>query len=195
MNKKKMKMTKMPVVVVAVCFLALFSGALRGADASFAPDVVSADGALPNTCDRVPGGYTNKNCTWYETNKWWLPSVYEQNAMCVCSQTTSYNNNTLECVRRFVQVYTDQYFPAEMRQVMADKKAKDNAIQYQYFLQKYFTPLIYKVHVDAYNTCCCPHGPAPYFDWIGVVLAPLPCPFVWEGVLLAGSCHGTPGRW
>lgn len=38
----------------------------------------------------------------------------------------------------------DQYFPAEMRQVMADKKAKDNAIQYQYFLQKYFTPLIYK---------------------------------------------------
>jgi hypothetical protein len=114
-------------------------------------------------------------CTRYETNKWWLPSVYEQNAMCVCSQTTSYNNNTLECVRRFVQVYTgtlaastwsphflfslrsgamltltvtehcaDQYFPAEMRQVMADKKAKDNAIQYQYFLQKYFTPLIYK---------------------------------------------------
>ena len=38
----------------------------------------------------------------------------------------------------------DQYFPADMRQVMADKKAKDNAIQYQYFLQKYFTPLIYK---------------------------------------------------
>lgn len=64
-RKKKMKMTKMPVVVVAVCFLALFSGALRGADASFAPDVVSADGALPNTCDRVPGGYTNKNCTWF----------------------------------------------------------------------------------------------------------------------------------
>jgi hypothetical protein len=48
-RKKKMKMTKMPVVVVAVCFLALFSGALRGADASFAPDAVSADGALPNT--------------------------------------------------------------------------------------------------------------------------------------------------
>ena len=66
MSAEKMKMTKMSVVVVvAVCFLALFSGALRGADASFAPDVVSADVALPNTCDRVPGGYTNKNCTWF----------------------------------------------------------------------------------------------------------------------------------
>jgi hypothetical protein len=99
---------------------------------------------LPNTCpaDRVPTGYTNKNCTWYvharvlvfvfecmvprsaraltgvklgfipprskryADNKWWLPSVYEKNAMCVCSQTTDYNNNTLSCVRRFVQVYT-----------------------------------------------------------------------------------------
>ena len=31
--------------------------------------------------------------------------------MCVCSQTTSYNNNTLECVRRFVQVYTGTLGP------------------------------------------------------------------------------------
>jgi hypothetical protein len=66
LREEKKKMAKMSiVVVVAVCFLALFSGALSGADASFAPDVVSADVALPNTCDRVPGGYTNKNCTWF----------------------------------------------------------------------------------------------------------------------------------
>eukprot|EP01098_Paradermamoeba_levis_P014303 TRINITY_DN6783_c0_g1_i1.p1 TRINITY_DN6783_c0_g1~~TRINITY_DN6783_c0_g1_i1.p1 ORF type:complete len:199 (-),score=56.13 TRINITY_DN6783_c0_g1_i1:258-854(-) len=145
------------------------------------------------TCKKVPAGYAPGNCTWYDRNAWWLPSNYKSNAQCVCSNNPPLNE-TFACVRRIVQEIPEA-FPLSFKQKMAQMKNSSNPIQYQTFLQQNFTPLVYKAHVDAYKICCCPSGPAPYITWVGITLVPLPCPFVWNGVLFAGSCHGTPGKW
>ena len=68
--------------------------------------------------------------------------------------------------------------------------------EYKVWVVKNMTPIIYKDHVDAYASCCCPSGPAPFGAWIGVTTVPLKlCALVGESIELFGSCHGRIGSW
>jgi len=135
------------------------------------------------------------DCNAYIDNSWWLPMAYVNNATCACNSTP--NSTTANCVRAFLQARLAAT-PMALKLLAAAQKATEltNPALYQVFVQSFLTPLIYQDHVDAYASCCCSSGPAPYPAWIGVTTVPIPsCPLVGAFIDLFGSCHGTPGRW
>lgn len=138
------------------------------------------------------------NCAAYAANSWWLPWAYVNNATCACTSTP--DSPTANCVRAFLQRRLAAA-PRAIKIAAAMQKSNDvpNAPQYaayQAFVQTLLTPLIYRDHVDAYQQCCCPCGPAPYPAWIGVTTAPIqPCSLVGYFIRQFGSCHCTPGAW
>ena len=143
-------------------------------------------------------GIPNTDCGAYEANSEWLPSAYVNNATCAC-QTTP-NVPTANCVRKFLQVRLAAT-PGWVKNIALLYKSLDKPdepipyAKYQAFVQKFLTPRIYDDHVDAYRSCCCPSGPAPYPAWIGVTSVPLQCSVVGWSIRYFGSCHGTPGIW
>ena len=140
-------------------------------------------------------GIPNTNCGAYAANSWWLPSAYVNNATCAC-QTTP-NVPTANCVRKLLQDRLAAT-PGWLKVMAFSRKSLDNPktyAKYQAFVQTFLTPGIYRDHVYAYRSCCCPSGPAPYPAWIGVTSVPLPCSVVGWSIRYFGSCHGTPGRW
>ena len=113
-------------------------------------------------------GIPNTNCGAYAANRWWLPSACVNNATCAC-QTTP-NVPTANCVRKLLQDRLAAT-PGWLKVMLFSHKSLDNPTtyaQYQAFVQAFLTPGIYRDHVDAYRSCCCPSGPAPYPVWIGV---------------------------
>jgi Domain of unknown function (DUF4157) len=144
---------------------------------------------------RIGAGLPNTACSAYATNSWWLPFAYVNNATCACLETP--NVPTAKCVRKFLQ---DRLAGTSgwLKALAATQKPLDNPATYttyQAFVQTALTPHIYRDHVDAYASCCCSSGPAPYLDWVGVTSIPLPCPVVGAAIRQYGSCHGTPGAW
>jgi hypothetical protein len=135
------------------------------------------------------------SCDAYEENAWWLPSAYVHNATCACQETPKEPKSN--CIRKFLQdrmVAT----PKPIKDRAATMKSLDNTLTYppyQVYVQTELTPRIYLDHVDAYRSCCCPSGPAPYPAWMGVTSVPLSCEAVKKSIMLFGSCHGTPGEW
>lgn len=145
----------------------------------------------PELSDGRPGcavgsGITNSNCSAYVRNAWWLPSAYVNNATCACMETP--NAPTANCVRKFLQNRLAAT-PGWLKALAVPQK--ENPV----FVQTFLTPRIYQDHVDAYASCCCSAGPAPYPAWTGVTTVPLPCALVGESIRQFGSCHGTPGAW
>jgi len=144
-------------------------------------------------------GIPNTNCSAYWANAWWLPFAYANNATCACKTTP--NVPTANCVRKFLQDRMAAT-PGWLKNVALSNKINDNPampanyVAYQAFVQTVLTPRIYQDHVDAYRNCCCPSGPAPYYDWIGVTSVPIqPCNLVGLTIRHFGSCNGTPGSW
>jgi hypothetical protein len=142
----------------------------------------------------VRPGIANSSCSAYLSNAYWLPLAYVNNATCACTETP--NVPTAKCVRKFLQ---DRLAATPTWIKVWATSQKLNEITdypvYQAFVQTVLTPRIYQDHEDAYATCCCPSGPAPYPAWIGVTSVPLPCPAVGAAIKHFGSCHGTPGSW
>jgi hypothetical protein len=154
-----------------------------------------------NTNDRpgcaVGSGIPDSRCSAYAANSWWLPLAYVNNATCAC-QTTP-NTPTASCVRKFLQDRLAAT-PAWLKVLATSQKPQEVSPvtypSYQAFVQTSLTPRIYRDHVDAYSSCCCPSGPAPYLSWVGVTTVPIrPCSVVGAAIAQYGSCHGTPGRW
>ncbi|HEX3437636.1 MAG TPA: DUF4157 domain-containing protein [Pseudacidobacterium sp.] len=137
-------------------------------------------------------------CGAYAANSWWLPLAYVDNATCACSTTPGapeYN-----CIRKFLQDRMASASPA-LKALAASKKGLESSLnpidiaEYKKFVVDNLTPVIFKDHVDAYASCCCPSGPAPFPAWVGVTTVPLPtCSMVGESIRWFGSCHGTPGK-
>jgi hypothetical protein len=150
--------------------------------------------ASPPSC--IPArGIPNTNCSIYWANSWWLPFAYVNNATCACTATP--NVPTANCVRKFLQDRLAAT-PTWLKAMAYSQKPIEltNPPLYQLFVQTMLTPRIYRDHVDAYRSCCCPSGPAPYPSWIGVTTVPIPsCYLVGASIRYFGSCHGTPGRW
>lgn len=144
-------------------------------------------------CTPAPG-IPNTDCGAYLRNLWWLPFVYVHNATCACRETP--NEPTANCVRKFLQDRLAAT-PYWLKAAAVAEKSQEivNPVGYQAFVQAFLTPQIYRDHVDAYRSCCCPSGPAIYPAWIGVTSVPLPCTKVGESIRQFGSCHGTPGTW
>ena len=153
----------------------------------------------PEANDGRPGcpvrpGIANSLCSAYLANAYWLPLAYVNNASCACSETP--NVPTAKCVRKFLQDRLAAA-PTWLKVWAASQKLNETTDYplYQVFVQAVLTPRIYQDHVDAYATCCCPSGPAPYPAWVGVTSVPMPCPAVGAAIRHFGSCHGTPGTW
>lgn len=143
-------------------------------------------------------GLPPTSCSPYRANSWWLPSVYVNNATCACSETP--NEPTANCVRKFLQDRLAAT-PATLKGEAARMKKwelPDNRVayaRYQAYVQEKLTPRIYKDHVDAYRSCCCPSGPAFRLAWVGVTSVRLSCSWIGWFIRQFGSCHGTRGRW
>ena len=155
----------------------------------------TAEPAAETLC--IPGpGIPPTNCSAYAANSGWLPFAYVNNATCACLTTP--NSPTANCVRKFLQDRLAAT-PTWLKAMVAMQKINDNPATYPVysaFVQTFLTPRIYRDHVDAYSSCCCPSGPAPYPAWIGVTTVPIrPCSLVGLTIRYFGSCHGTPGRW
>jgi hypothetical protein len=141
-------------------------------------------------------GIPPSDCGAYFANSWWLPLAYVNNATCACQRTP--NVATANCVRKFLQdrMRSTSWW---LKALAASQKPMElNPLthpSYIAFVQAALTPGIYRDHVDAYSSCCCPSGPASYPSWIGVTTVPLPCPTVGWAINKFGSCHGTPGTW
>ena len=156
-------------------------------------EVSSRDQCIPDT------GFPPTQCSAYSINSWWLPFAYVNNATCACIATP--DSPTANCVRKFLQDRLAAT-PLWLKTMAALRKPNDNPLlpetyrDYQVFVQAFLTPRIYRDHVDAYASCCCPFGPAPYPAWIGVTTAPIqPCSLVGLFIRYFGSCHGTRGVW
>lgn len=146
-------------------------------------------GYYSGECVPAPG-IPNTQCSEYARNSWWLPAAYVNNATCACRMTP--NSPTANCVRKFLQ----DRLTATSRWFKLFAAAQKPLPAYPVFVQTALTPRIYRDHVDAYRTCCCPSGPAPYPAWIGVTAVPIqPCSLVGSAIRYFGSCHGTPGAW
>jgi len=140
-------------------------------------------------------GITNSTCSAYRANDWWLPSAYVNNATCACKTTP--NVATANCVRKFLQDRLAAA-PTLLKSRAAAQKALGitSPVMYEVYVQSVLTPLIYKDHVDAYRSCCCPSGPAPYGDWRGVTAIPVqPCALVGGFIKKFGSCTGSWWGW
>ena len=156
--------------------------------------------AAANTTTCIPDtGVPNTDCSAYLDNAWWLPFAYVNNATCACISTP--NIPTANCVRKFLQNRLAAT-PSSLKAIAAAQKLLEisplpgSYSLYQAFVQAVLTPRIYQDHVDAYRSCCCPSGPAPYLDWIGVTSVPIqPCSLVGLTIRYFGSCSGTPGEW
>ena len=150
----------------------------------------AALGWFGETCTPTPG-IPNTDCSAYATNAWWLPLAYVNNATCACRTTP--NSPTANCVRKFLQ---DRLAATPRWLKLAAAAAKTSPVGYPAFVQATLTPRIYRDHVDAYRSCCCPSGPAPYWSWVGVTTVPIqPCSLVGNAIQRFGPCHGVPGTW
>jgi hypothetical protein len=186
------------------------SNAIRQPDQTGAPAAVEvvegSQSATPSEQQSAPiapacvpaPGIPNTDCSAYVKNAWWLPLAYVNNATCAC--TTTPNVPTANCVRKVLQ---DRLAATPTWLTAAAAAAKANELNpvappgsYQIFVQTVLTPRIYNDHVYAYRSCCCPSGPAPYLDWIGVTTVPIqPCSLVGLTIRYFGSCSGIPGSW
>jgi hypothetical protein len=142
-------------------------------------------------------GLPNTTCSAYAANSWWLPFAYVNNATCACQETP--NVPTANCARKFLQDRLAAT-PGWLKSLAALQKPFGKLLPppdptYGTFVQTVLTPRIYRDHVDAYASCCCSSGPAPYPAWVGVTSVAMPCPLVGLSIRQFGSCHGTPGAW
>jgi uncharacterized protein DUF4157 len=148
-------------------------------------------------CTPAPGVPPSGHCSAYLGNAWWLPLAYVNNATCACQSTP--NVPTANCVRKFLQdrlTATPLWVKSAAAAAKALEANPSTLPKYEAFVQGILTPRIYTDHVDAYRSCCCPFGPAPYYDWIGVTTVPIrPCSLVGWFIDHFGSCTGTPGSW
>ncbi len=156
-------------------------------------------GGSPEVSSCTPAaGIPSTSCSAYIRNSWWLPMAYVHNATCACRVTP--NSPTAKCVRKSLQDRLAAT-PAWLKVVAFGQKPNDNPANpiqyaaYQVFVQTSLTPRIYRDHVAAYSSCCCPSGPAAYPAWVGVTSVPTSCSAVGWSIRQFGSCHGTPGRW
>jgi hypothetical protein len=156
-------------------------------DAGGAGGMASAPRCTPDP------GIPPTDCRLYSANAYWLPTAYVINATCACTSTP--NVPTANCVRQFLQDRL-RATPGWLIAAATVAKLDPDPATYEAFVQTVLTPRIYGDHVDAYRHCCCPYGPAPYYDWIGVTTVPIPiCPLVGWTIAHFGSCTGTPGAW
>ncbi len=179
---------------------------LRAPPVQRKPDVSAEGTRISRRSDRAPpgpgsagctpaAGYSNDHCSIYRENAWWLPLAYVNNATCACETTP--NVPTARCVRKFLQDRLASK-PTALKAGLSLLKVEEFASYalYQSHVQMLLTPDIYRDHVDAYRSCCCPHGPAPYPAWIGVTSVPLqPCDVVGWSIRNFGSCTGEPDSW
>jgi hypothetical protein len=154
--------------------------------------------AAASSCTPAPG-ISNSVCGAYAANSWWLPMAYVKNATCAC--TTTPNLPKYQCIRKFLQDRLAAA-PASLKSAAAARKpleASPNPVDwvlYKQWVIDNLTPVIYRDHVDAYSSCCCPSGPADYEAWIGVTtVPPLSCDLVGLEIMVFGNCEGKRTEW
>jgi hypothetical protein len=159
------------------------------------PECLPAQGISPAECDL------------YAENAWWLPKAYVENAWCACTSTP--DDATANCVRKFLQDRLRSSYSENEKNYARDMKLlmeESQPYAYKAWVIRNLTQRIYQDHVDAYEACCCPCGPAPYEAWMAVTTVPLgsvpgtsippfSCNAIGASILQHGPCHCVPGEW
>ena len=147
---------------------------------------------------QISYGYENTNCSFYDSAevREWMPNAYLDNAKCACS--TMPNCPSATCVRKYIQVGHHKLLgiSPEIKARAKELKKNGGALLYHQFVQEELVPFFYKEHVNAYEVCGCPSGPAPYWAWQAVsIVKHIPCPVIKHSIFQTGPCHGIRGYW
>lgn len=139
--------------------------------------VLFATVAIADDC--TPGcyidyGYGPDQCSYYKDNADWLPPNYVFATDCICTDP-SLDYSSINCVRKTLQDLHDSEFSDDFKDQARDTlKAFLNgtlsAEAYRSISDYDFASTVISVHKKAYQTCCCPNGPAPAYFWHGIFL-------------------------
>jgi len=152
------------------------------------------------TVPPIPG-YGSDVCSWYlggsttgnppsNTSLWkggdFLPPSYASagNCACVGNGNKLWLTDAASCVRSNL-IRAHIAIPADTKQALRTATLSGNPVKWAEF-----TGMFQDFHIAAYKNCGCPGAPAPYVDWLGIVLGGeiLPCPTIIDAILQFGRC-------
>lgn len=157
-------------------------------------------------------GFGPEICAWYtnqsyilpnDTSLWYggdfLPPTYTAAAQCACEGDGNplWNTNAASCVRTFLvnthkqlsgwifRSFFNLIKTEQTKLQLREATLSNNPIEWTEWAATFE-----QIHINAYATCGCPGKPAPYPDWLGIVLGGsfLPCPTVIDAILQFGRC-------
>jgi hypothetical protein len=137
------------------------------------------------------------NCDWYDSQLEWLPTAYVKSAKCACHLKGVHGRNSQSsyCVRTHL-LASHKAIPDATKDHMRQLKKKHCnklacSVEYLLYIEKFFIPLAYEVHVNAYKDCCCTKKPAPLIYW-KLLMANykgfVPCAAIVASVQVKGPC-------
>eukprot|EP01124_Arcella_intermedia_P009935 TRINITY_DN16501_c0_g1_i1.p1 TRINITY_DN16501_c0_g1~~TRINITY_DN16501_c0_g1_i1.p1 ORF type:complete len:185 (-),score=16.62 TRINITY_DN16501_c0_g1_i1:59-613(-) len=140
-------------------------------------------------------------CHFYQDNLDWLPTAYADSALCACTGSPGlyddgWHSPSNACVRGYLLHAHTNLVNQTMKDTMRALKAKYCTPlacdpDYLAWIEDNWIPIVYKVHVDSFRTCCCPEGPAPYVAWMALMFnyhGFLGCDSIVLAIELAGAC-------
>jgi hypothetical protein len=153
------------------------------------------------------GSIPLSECAWYRTQLW-LPDTYSAAASCACTLegTAGALSPTAQCVRNYLleSHKGTTYFSQSLKNELATLRSQDcwNTRFGEMCLLGTFwnrldavIPTVYKVHQDAYKTCCCPGQPAPLWAWKAIFVTRMNnllhisgCRFLIQQIQWQGPC-------
>jgi len=170
---------------------------------------ITLQASLSNSSDScssgctIGEGVTNEACDWYTSpsSLQWLPTNYAMAAGCACTGSTEdpqpWESPSAQCVRGSILNQHQNLSPDLVAQLQSWKDSYPNCTlafecpSYYSFLQGNFLPAIYKIHSDAYASCCCPGSVAPLWAWNQILVTPydlVPCSLIPLSIELVGAC-------
>jgi len=135
----------------------------------------------------TPQGSMNvSDCSWYHSQQW-LPLSYRAAASCACTlqDVPGRLSPTANCVRAFLRDAHQgtKYFSETEKEHYASLFRLECVFEpfpggciigsYYDTVSALMVPTVYRIHVDAYQYCCCPHPPATMGWWYGVMFGRL----------------------
>jgi len=136
-----------------------------------------------------------------------LPNSMLHNTEIACKTTPVYDDHS-NCIRYSLlqKMKLDSTFAPSLVKQMELLKREDEQvhaqpfwgsimtrisfhIKYSMFLMRHITPIVYRIHYEAYKECGCVGNPAPYLSWHAIMLVPWPKRIIDLGINTLGSCH------
>jgi hypothetical protein len=153
-----------------------------------------SDSIFTETAKKV---FYQEKCQFYFENNW-LPDAYIQNAYCACTKLpiSDEANIIRELLKKQLQEVNDSLVSIALLNKNKYKSHQLSKRAYKAFIKKKITPIIYKHHLIAYDSCGCKGKPAIYPAWKKITTIKVKnCNFIWFSIRCFGSCSNKFGKW